>query len=127
LVLLAANGIAVACAALVLAMAGGVAPAQAHESWINKGGYRSPKGEACCGEGDCFTLKDGDVSEVKGGFSVRADLDFKSPYGNPVFKFVGTVPYHEAPPSEDGQWHLCVRIENGSPIRRCFFAKPGSM
>jgi hypothetical protein len=27
--------------------------ANAHDSWINKGGYRNPAGEWCCGEFDC--------------------------------------------------------------------------
>ena len=27
--------------------------ASAHDSWINKGGYRNAAGEWCCGENDC--------------------------------------------------------------------------
>jgi hypothetical protein len=28
-------------------------PALAHDSWINRGGYRNPAGEWCCGDNDC--------------------------------------------------------------------------
>jgi len=31
----------------------GVSIAAAHDSWINKGGYRNAAGEWCCGENDC--------------------------------------------------------------------------
>ena len=36
--------------------------ASAHDSWINRGGFRNAAGEWCCGAGDCFSIPGEKVS-----------------------------------------------------------------
>jgi hypothetical protein len=83
--------------------------AQAHDSWINWGGYKSPSGEHCCGDNDCQVLEPSQVKITQRGYAlINGEL----------------VPFSEAQPSEDGNYWRCKRY-NGS--RRCFFApQPGS-
>jgi hypothetical protein len=79
--------------------------ALAHDSWINRGGYRSAAGELCCGEGDCFTVNGVTSSTVGYLLNETGEL----------------VPYSEALPSPDGAYWRCKRTDGS---RRCFFAPP---
>lgn len=81
------------------------APAAAHDSWISRGGYRSPvSGELCCGSNDCFIVPADNVKVNGAGYELRAHE---------------TVPYSEALPSADGQYWRCQKPDGS---RRCFFA-----
>lgn len=99
-------------------------PAFSHEHWINYGGYRSPAdGSSCCGPSDCFTLLPGVVREIKGGFSIKTKLEVSQGY---EYNIDMLVPYKEATPSEDNDYHLCIKYVDGKPERRCFFAPTGA-
>jgi hypothetical protein len=63
----------------------GVSAAHAHDSWINKGGYRNAAGEWCCGENDCDSPEQ--IASTGQGWVVNG---------------VEFVPYNEASPSPDG-------------------------
>jgi hypothetical protein len=80
--------------------------AAAHDSWINRGGFRNTAGEWCCGEGDCFVVPSEQVSIRASGYTL---------FGRE------TVPYSEAQPSPDGAYWRCKRPDGS---RRCFFAPP---
>ena len=84
--------------------------ASAHDSWINRGGFRNAAGEWCCGAGDCFTIPGEKVSVNGIGYILRE-------YGNEL------VPFSEAQPSPDGAYWRCKRADGS---RRCFFAPPPS-
>lgn len=92
-------------ASICLLLAG--APAVAHDSWINRGGYKNGVGEWCCGEGDCFIVVP--VRTERNGYYVLA-------YGE-------VVPFSEALPSPDGKFWRCKKPDGS---RRCFFAPPPS-
>jgi hypothetical protein len=79
----------------------------AHDLWINQGGYRNTAGEWCCGSGDCFVVPKDDVSTSGAGYILRG-------YGE-------VVPYNETQPSPDGAFWRCKRADG---TRRCFFAPP---
>lgn len=83
----------------------------AHDSWINRGGFRNPDtGEWCCGNHDCFTIPSRMIALNDTGYEIR-HLD-------------ETVPYDQALPSKDGKYWRCHRPDGS---RRCFFApRPGS-
>ncbi len=38
---------------VVAGLVSGIVAADAHDSWISRGGYRNPAGEWCCGATDC--------------------------------------------------------------------------
>ena len=81
--------------------------AVAHDSWISRGGYRSPtNNEWCCGEGDCFV--------------VPADNVHMNGVGYELFG-LEMVPFTETMPSPDGAFWRCKRPDG---TRRCFFAPP---
>ena len=80
--------------------------ALAHDSWIDRGGYRNAAGEWCCGEGDCFMVP---AEQVKMGGD-----------GYLIFG-AEKIPYSEAQPSPDGAYWRCKRPDG---TRRCFFAPP---
>jgi hypothetical protein len=73
----------------------------AHDSWINKGGYRNAAGEWCCGEYDCESPEQ--IASMGLGWVVNGIED---------------VPYHEATPSPDGKVWICRRPDK---TRRCVF------
>jgi hypothetical protein len=83
--------------------------ALAHDSWINRGGFKNTAGEWCCGEGDCFEVPGKNVSIAHDGYKL---------FGSE------TIPFSQALPSPDGAYWRCKRPD-GSP--RCFFAPPNSM
>ncbi len=79
----------------------------AHDSWINKGGYRNAAGEWCCGETDCSSPEQ--IAATGTGWIIN---------GNEF------VPYDEATPSPDGKVWICRRSDK---TRRCVFGpRPNS-
>ena len=78
--------------------------AVAHESWINRGGYRNSAGEWCCGENDCESP--GQIAVTGKGWVI----------GGKEF-----VPFEEATPSPDGKIWICRRPDH---TRRCVFGPP---
>jgi hypothetical protein len=76
----------------------------AHDSWINKGGYRNVAGESCCGENDCESPER--IASTGLGWVVNG---------------VEFVPYGEATPSPDGKVWICRRPDK---TRRCVFGPP---
>jgi hypothetical protein len=76
----------------------------AHDSWINRAGYRNSAGEWCCGDNDCQWT---DQIAVIGKGWVVGGTEF--------------VPFEEATPSPDGKVWICRRPDH---TRRCVFAPP---
>jgi hypothetical protein len=76
----------------------------AHESWINRGGYRNSAGEWCCGDNDCESA--GQIAATGKGWVI----------GGKEF-----VPFDEATPSPDGKIWICRRPDH---TRRCVFGPP---
>ena len=69
-------------------------------------GLQNQKGESCCGGEDCAPLSDDDVTESKGGYTIKS------------LKI--TVPYSQAQSSRDSHFHACLW---GTPRElKCFFA-----
>ena len=100
----------------------------AHDIWINRGAYRNPAGEWCCGAEDCGVVARNAVHASTGGYSVRGAVT----YGQGITGDIADgptheenvdelVPYSQALPSPDGAYWRCKRPD-GSP--RCFFAPP---
>jgi hypothetical protein len=114
------------CALLVITLSSSTA--LAHDIWINRGSYRSPAGEWCCGAEDCGVVSPSAVHAVAGGYSVRGDVTYGVGVTGNVAdgpthseKVNETVPYSQSLPSPDGAYWRCKRPD-GSP--RCFFAPP---
>lgn len=83
-------------------------PAHAHESWINRGGFKNIGGEWCCGDYDCKAYKTAQSAAT--GWLIEGEL----------------VPYDEAMPvaPPDGQLTICRRPDG---TRRCVFGlRPGT-
>jgi hypothetical protein len=105
--------------------------ALAHDIWINRGSYRNPAGEWCCGAEDCGVVNPKAVHATSGGYSIVGAVTYgeaitgNAADGPTVTQNVNeTIPYSQALPSPDGAYWRCKRPD-GSP--RCFFApKPGS-
>lgn len=102
-----------------------------HDIWINRGHYRNPAGEWCCGAEDCGVVAASAVTAAKGGYSLRGDVTYGEAATGDVqdgptrHNHVDeTVPYNQALPSPDGSYWLCQRPD-GSP--RCFFAPKPDM
>lgn len=80
--------------------------AQAHDSWINKGGFRNAVGELCCGPHDCTQYPNPSSEQL--GWVVNGEF----------------IPYDEAMASPDGMLWICRRADG---VRRCVFGiKPGT-
>src|SRR5438128_11900031 len=79
--------------------------ASAHDTWINRGGFRNAAGEWCCGAGDCFTVPTEQVSMNGVGYILRADDN-------------ELVPFSEAQPSPDSAYWRCRRT-GGTRVRLC--------
>jgi hypothetical protein len=99
-----------------------------HDIWINKGSYKNPAGEWCCGAEDCGLVDKGAVHAVSGGYSVRGGVTYgKAITGNEADgpttrdRVNELIPYSQALPSPDGAYWRCKRPD-GTP--RCFFAPP---
>jgi hypothetical protein len=102
--------------------------ALAHDIWINRGAYRNPAGEWCCGAEDCGVVSPDAVKAMKGGYSLRGDVTYgvgvtgNAADGPTHHENVNeVVPYSQSLPSPDGSYWRCKRPD-GSP--RCFFAPP---
>jgi hypothetical protein len=100
----------------------------AHDIWINKGNYKNPAGEWCCGAEDCGVIAPGAVKGGAGGYSVRGPITYGvGATGNEADgptrteQLNETIPYSQAQPSPDGAYWRCKRPD-GTP--RCFFAPP---
>jgi hypothetical protein len=79
----------------------------AHDSWINRGGFKNTAGEWCCGDYDCKSYTR--TSSTATGWMIEGEL----------------VPFDEAMPvaPPDGQLTICRRPDG---TRRCVFGlKPG--
>ncbi|AXK80100.1 hypothetical protein DW352_05960 [Pseudolabrys taiwanensis] len=79
----------------------------AHDSWINRGGFKNAAGEWCCGDYDCKSYSQ--IRSNAQGWMIDGEL----------------VPYDEAMPVSppDGQLTICRRPDGS---RRCVFGlKPG--
>ena len=102
--------------------------AHAHDIWINRGAYKNPAGEWCCGAEDCGVVSPHAVHAVSGGYSVVGTVTYgKAITGNahdgPTTQdqVNELIPYSRALPSPDGAYWRCKRPD-GTP--RCFFAPP---
>src|SRR5262249_12463550 len=82
--------------------------ASAHDSWINRGGFRNGGGGGRGGGGDCYPFPSEKVW-VKGIGYILGE------YGNELVRF------NEAQPGPDG---ASGRGKRGEGSRRCFFAPP---
>jgi hypothetical protein len=85
----------------------GTTVAFAHDSWINRGGFKNTAGEWCCGDYDCKSYTR--TSSTATGWMIEGEL----------------VPFDEAMPvaPPDGQLTICRRPDG---TRRCVFGlKPG--
>ncbi|MGH6922946.1 MAG: hypothetical protein ACRED5_04170 [Propylenella sp.] len=91
--------------AAIFVLALSTLPASAHDFWINHGSYKSPKGEHCCGDNDCFLVPASDMQSTAAGWLIKSLGE--------------TIPYGEAQSSEDGEFWRCKRYDGS---RRCFFA-----
>lgn len=104
----------------------------AHDSWISKGGYKSPPGatnpgEWCCGQGDCGVYlpdvpgKESKIKITAKGYELDAYFQIGNGRGAVIYQAVETVPFSDAIPSPDGAYWRC---KAPSGARRCFFAPP---
>lgn len=96
-----------------------IVPAFAHDSWINRGGYRNAVGEWCCGTGDCVIVpKERVVMTGQGYVVIHGPLAGMGPTLHEA------IPFSETQPSQDGEFWRCKRPDG---VRRCFFAPPPTM
>jgi hypothetical protein len=102
--------------------------ALAHDIWINRGSFKNPAGEWCCGAEDCGVVSPKAVHAGTGGYSVVGAVTYgqaitgNSHDGPTTHDNVNEViPYSQALPSPDGAYWRCKRPD-GTP--RCFFAPP---
>lgn len=99
-----------------------------HDIWINKGSYKNPAGEWCCGAEDCGVVSPNAVHPLKGGYSIVGTITYgQGATGNAkdgpthTEQLNESIPYSQALPSPDGAYWRCKRPD-GTP--RCFFAPP---
>ena len=59
------------CSLLVLVPSLLGSAALAHDTWINRGSYKNPAGEWCCGAEDCGVVSRDAVKAGTGGYSLR--------------------------------------------------------
>jgi hypothetical protein len=100
----------------------------AHDIWINKGSFKNPAGEWCCGAEDCGVVSPNAVHASSAGYSLRGAVTYGvgvtgnasdgPTHQEPVNEL---VPYSQSLPSPDGAYWRCKRPD-GTP--RCFFAPP---
>ena len=92
----------------LIAIAGDVAPAHAHDEydWIRRGGYVGVDGTRCCGKDDCHEVPATRIERTPQGYRLP-DYDL-------------IVPYRQTQTSEDGKYWLC----RDHKTMRCFFAPP---
>lgn len=105
--------------------------AHAHDIWINRGAYRNPAGEWCCGVEDCGVVQPGAVHATGEGYVIKGTVTYGAGATGDerdgptrTEQLDEVVPYSQALPSPDGAFYRCRRPDGS---RRCFFAlKPGS-
>ena len=112
--------------ALVLTVCGSAA--FAHDIWINRGSFKNPAGEWCCGAEDCGVVNPKAVHALSGGYSVVGSVTYgeaitgNAADGPTTHDNVNEViPYNQALPSPDGAYWRCKRPDGTA---RCFFAPP---
>jgi hypothetical protein len=112
----------------VLALSLSSSAALAHDIWINRGTYRNPAGEWCCGAEDCGVVSKDAVKATKGGYSVVGIVTYGQAITGDALdgptqreRVNELVPYSQSLPSPDGAYWRCKRPD-GTP--RCFFAPP---
>jgi hypothetical protein len=100
----------------------------AHDIWINRGSFKNPAGEWCCGAEDCGVVSPKAVHAVRGGYSVAGTVTYGEAITGSALDGPTThdnvnevIPYSQALPSPDGAYWRCKRPD-GTP--RCFFAPP---
>lgn len=113
---------------LIVAFSVSAPAAFSHDVWINRGTYKNPAGEWCCGAEDCGVVSPNAVKAMRGGYSVIGTVTYgEAITGNsadgPTHQdsVNEVVPYSQSLPSPDGAYWRCKRPD-GSP--RCFFAPP---
>ena len=119
------------CSSLIAGVSLVSSAATAHDIWINRGAYRNPAGEWCCGAEDCGVVNPNAVHAMRGGYSVVGTVTYgvavtgSADDGPTVTQHVDeNIPYSQALPSPDGAYWRCKRPDGGM---RCFFApSPGS-
>lgn len=85
-----------------------IAPRSVHShEWYDN--YKDSNKVPCCGGKDCKELPSEVVRVVSGGYLVVIPGIYEE-----------LIPYHEALPSEDNHYHICIR----GGERKCFFAPP---
>ena len=91
------------------------APVLAHDEhgWVERGKFRSPAGQLCCGVEDCHFLPVERLRPVEGGWEVHWD-------GRTEFVPEKDTLKH----TPDGMAHICLPA--GGPIRCLFIAPMGS-
>lgn len=96
-------------------------PANAHDSWISRGGLKNTAGEWCCGSYDCGVMVSGTVRAIEGGSEV--DAVFRITFGGKITddRIREFWPIRETTPSPDGAYWRCKRPD-GTP--RCRFVPP---
>ena len=111
---------------LVLTVCGSAA--FSHDIWINRGSFKNPAGEWCCGAEDCGVVSPKAVHAVRGGYSIAGTVTYgEAITGNALDgpttqdNVKEVIPYSQALPSPDGAYWRCKRPD-GTP--RCFFAPP---
>lgn len=94
---------------LLVALCVLAAPALAHDHWINKGDYVSPRTNVhCCNANqDCNPVPADQVEVTPAGFFLRASGE--------------TIPFDEAIKSEDENYWRCETVFKTT---RCFFFPP---
>lgn len=81
------------------------APARAHDWYPSR----------CCSGGDCMPVPDAAVTPTPKGFHIV----WRDPVWGEVNEFVA---FAEIEPSQDGQYHMCLRPPTSKTRIRCFFA-----
>ena len=87
--------------------------ALAHDAWINRGAYRNPAGEWCCGAEDCGVVAPGAVKAGTGGYSLRGNVT----YGEAVTGNAADGPTHQEPVNEVVPYSAVAAF-----ARRCLLA-----
>jgi hypothetical protein len=87
-----------------------IAPAAAHDSWINKERRTNPAGEWCCNVQDCSVIPDEQVSVTPQGYYLVATGEF--------------IAHAQAAVSGDNRFWACRRRDQS--IRCFFFPPPGT-
>lgn len=91
--------------------------------------HEAPSGWAypyeCCSNQDCASVPADAVKERRGGWHVTVvpGTHPQVPAGAPAVMVF--VPVHEARPSPDGEWHICLHPTDKRTL--CFFAPPGGV